>query len=215
MNTKTKNLVGIGLLTAVVVVLQALALGIRFVMFNITLVLVPIIVGVALYGYLAGVWLGAVFGLIVLFTDAGVFLAINIPGTIITCILKGVLAGMLAGLAYKALEKKNTLVAVIVPGVVAPIVNTGIFLLGCRLFFYDTIKEWAAGAGFANAGVYMLTAFVGLNFLVELAINLVLSTVIVRIIHIGRKSGAAVEKVEKTEMAEAAKKTESAEETKE
>ena len=196
MNNKTKTLVGIGLLTAVVVVLQALAIGIRFGLFNITLVLVPIIVGVALYGYVAGIWLGAVFGLIVLFTDAGVFMAINIPGTIITCILKGVLAGFLAGLAYKSLEKKNTLMAVIVAGVVAPVVNTGVFLIGCRLFFYETIKEWAAGAGFENAGVYMLTAFVGLNFLVELAINLILSTVIVRIIQIGRKSGAATTTIE-------------------
>ncbi len=192
MNNKTKTLVGIGLLTAVVVVLQALAIGIRFGLFNITLVLVPIIVGVALYGYAAGIWLGAVFGLIVLFTDAGVFMAINIPGTIITCILKGVLAGFLAGIVYKALESKNTLVAVIAAGVVAPVVNTGVFLLGCRLFFYNTIKEWAAGAGFESAGLYMLTAFVGLNFLVELAINLILSTVIVRIIQIGRRSGAAV-----------------------
>ena len=197
MNNKTKTLVGIGLLTAVVVVLQALALGIRLGIFNITLVLVPIIVGVALYGYAAGIWLGAVFGLIVLFTDAGVFMAINIPGTIITCILKGVLAGFLAGIAYKSLEQKNTLMAVIVAGIVAPVVNTGTFLIGCRLFFYDTIKEWAAGAGFANAGVYMLTAFVGLNFLVELAINLILSTVIVRIIQIGRRSGAATTSVEK------------------
>ncbi len=196
MNNKTKTLVGIGLLTAVVVVLQALAIGIRFGLFNITLVLVPIIVGVALYGYVAGIWLGAVFGLIVLFTDAGVFMAINIPGTIITCILKGVLAGFLAGLAYRSLEKKNTLVAVIVAGIVAPVVNTGVFLIGCRLFFYETIKEWAAGAGFENAGVYMLTAFVGLNFLVELAINLILSTVIVRIIQIGRKSGAATTTIE-------------------
>ncbi|MCR5595593.1 MAG: ECF transporter S component [Lachnospiraceae bacterium] len=193
MNNKTKTLVGIGLLTAIVVVLQALAIGIRFGLFNITLVLVPIIVGVALYGYWAGVWLGAVFGLVVLFTDAGVFLAISIPGTIITCLLKGILAGLLAGLAYKALESKNTLIAVIVAGIVAPVVNTGVFLLGCRLFFFDTIKEWAAGAGFENAGLYMITAFVGLNFLVELAINLILSTVIVRIIQIGRKSGAAVD----------------------
>ncbi len=191
MNNKTKTLVGIGLLTAVVVVLQALAIGIRFGLFNITLVLVPIIVGVALYGYVAGIWLGAIFGLVVLFTDAGVFMAINVPGTIITCILKGALAGFLAGIAYKSLEKKNALAAVIVAGIVAPVVNTGVFLLGCRLFFYNTIKEWAAGAGFANAGVYMLTAFVGLNFLVELAINLILSTVIVRIIQIGKRSGAA------------------------
>lgn len=190
MNNKTKTIVGVGLLTAIVVVLQALAIGIRFGVFNITLVLIPIIVGVALYGKWVGAWLGFVFGLVVLFTDAGAFLAISIPGTIITCILKGMLAGLVAGLVYNAL-KKNALVAVLGAGVVAPVVNTGLFLIGCRLFFYDTIKMWAEGAGFTNAGVYMITAFVGLNFIVELLINLVLSTVIVRIINIGMKSGAA------------------------
>lgn len=190
MNNKTKTIVGVGLLTAIVVVLQALAIGIRFGVFNITLVLIPIIVGVALYGQWVGAWLGFVFGLVVLFTDAGAFLAINVPGTIITCILKGMLAGLVAGFVYNAL-KKNALTAVIGAGVVAPVVNTGLFLIGCRLFFYDTIKMWAEGAGFANAGVYMITAFVGINFLVELLINLVLSTVIVRLIEIGKKSGAA------------------------
>ena len=192
MNNKTKTIVGVGLLTAIVVILQALAIGIRFGVFNITLVLIPIIVGTALYGYLAGAWLGLVFGIVVLFTDAGAFLAINVPGTIITCILKGVLAGLLAGMVYKAFAEKNALLAVILAGVVAPVANTGVFLLGCRLFFYDTIKTWAQAAGFTNAGVYMITAFVGINFLVELAINLVLSTVIVRIIGIARKSGAGV-----------------------
>ncbi len=191
MSDKTKNLVGIGLLTAVVVVLQALALGIRFGVFNITLVLVPIIVGVALYGYWAGAWLGLVFGVVVLFTDAGAFLAVNVPGTIITCLLKGVAAGLIAGLVYRALEKKNTLVGVISAGIVAPVVNTGIFLLGCMIFFMDTISGWAEGAGYSNAGSYMILGLVGMNFLVELAINMVLSTVIVRIIQIGRRSGVA------------------------
>ena len=52
----------------------------------------------------------------------------------------------------------------------------------------DTIKEWAAGAGFENAGAYMVTAFVGLNFVIELAVNLVLSSAIVAIIEYGVKS---------------------------
>ena len=47
-------------------------------MFNITLVLVPIIVGAALYGWIAGVWLGLVFSIVVLFTDASLFLAISV-----------------------------------------------------------------------------------------------------------------------------------------
>lgn len=178
-------IVGLGLLTAIVVVLQSLAIGIRFGVFNITLVLVPIIVGAALYGWKAGAWLGFVFGVVVLFTDAGAFLAVNIPGTIITCILKGTLAGLAAGLVYSLVSKKNNVAAVIAAGIVSPVVNTGIFLLGCVVFFLDTIKEWAAGA---DVFTFMLTSFVGLNFVVELAINLVLSSAIVVIVNLGKKT---------------------------
>lgn len=184
----TKAIVGLGLLTAIVVVLQAMAISIRFGVFAITLTLVPIIVGAALYGWKAGAWLGFVFGVVVLMTDAGAFLAVNVPGTIITCILKGTLAGLCAGAVYQLISKKNRIAAVITAGVVSPVVNTGVFMLGCMLFFMDTIKEWAAGAGFENAGAYMVTAFVGLNFVIELAINLVLSSAIVAIIEYGVKS---------------------------
>ena len=184
----TKALVGLGLLTAIVVVLQAMAISIRFGVFAITLTLVPIIVGAALYDWKAGAWLGFVFGVVVLMTDAGAFLAVNVPGTIVTCILKGTLAGLCAGVVYRLISKKNRIAAVITAGVVSPVVNTGIFLLGCVLFFMDTIKEWAAGAGFENAGAYMVTAFVGLNFVIELAVNLVLSSAIVAIIEYGVKS---------------------------
>ena len=185
---KINTIVGLGLLTAIVVVLQTFAIAIRFGIFNITLVLAPIVVGAALYGWKAGAWLGFVFGLVVLFTDAGAFLAINIPGTIATCILKGALAGTAAGLVYKLVSKKNSVVAVIAAGVVSPIVNTGVFLLGCLIFFLDTIKGWAAVAGCEDVGTFMMTSFVGLNFVVELAINLVLSSAIVLIISIGKKS---------------------------
>ncbi len=187
MKLKAQQIAGLGLFTAIVVVLQALAVNIRFGVFSITLVLIPIVVGAALYGWLAGAWLGFVFGLVVLFTDAGAFLAINVPGTIITCILKGAAAGAAAGAVYKLLEKKNTWLAVIVAALVAPICNTGIFLFGCRLFFYDTIKVWAEGAGFANAGTYMIVGFVGINFIVETVTNLILCTVAVQLIKTGKK----------------------------
>lgn len=184
---KTQTVVGLGLLTAIVIVLQAFALGIRFGPFSITLVLVPIIVGAALYGWKAGAWLGFVFGVVVLATgDAAAFLAINIPGAIATCILKGTLAGLCVGLVYSALEKKNRTAAVITSAFTAPVVNTGVFLLGCSVFFLDTLKEWGAGAGFDNVWVYMVTAFVGLNFVVELAINLVLSSAIVMIVNLAK-----------------------------
>lgn len=188
MRNNTKKLVGVGLLTAIVVVLQAVAVAIRPTgLFNISLVLVPIVVGAALYGYKTGAWLGLVFGIVVLFTDAGAFLAVNVPGTIITVIVKGTVAGLVAGLVYLALEKKNRFVAVIAAAIACPVTNTGIFLLGCVLFFMDTINGWASAAGFANAGTYMIVGLVGVNFLIELVLNIILSSAIVRIVNISKK----------------------------
>ena len=189
-NNKTQTIVGLGLLTAIVVVLQALSLSIPVGIFRITLVLVPIIVGAALYGVFAGAWLGFVFSLVVMFTDTALFMAVSVPGTIITVMLKGTLAGVVAGLVYKALAGKNKLIAVLLAGVAAPVTNTGLFLVGCSLFFMDTINEWAAGAGYESAGKFMIFGLVGMNFVIELIINLAMSTTIVQLIGIGKKSGA-------------------------
>ncbi len=200
MNGKVKYLVGVGMLTAIVIVLQAVCASIPVGIFNITLCLVPIIVGAALFGVLSGAWLGFIFGLVVLLTNAQPFLAINVPGTVVTCLLKGALAGAIAALVYSGilkmealkkndfLAKNRQLIAVICAGIVAPIVNTGVFLIGCRLFFFETIKGWAAEAGIKSAGTYMLTAFVGMNFVVELVVNLVLASGIVYIIKLVKKN---------------------------
>lgn len=188
---KTRKLTGIAIFTAIVVVLQLLGSFIRFGPFSISLVLIPIVVGAAMYGTAAGAWLGFIFGLVVLLSgDAAAFLGVNALGTIITVIAKGTLAGLCAGLVFRALTKKNTYVAVIASAIVCPVVNTGVFLLGCLLFFMETINGWAAAAGFASAGAYMIVVLVGLNFVFELLVNVVLSPVIVRIISIGKKGTA-------------------------
>lgn len=188
MEQKTKKLVGVGLMTAVVIVLQAVAVVIRPTgFFNISLVLVPIVVGAALYGYKVGAWLGFVFSVVVLFTDSAAFLAISIPGTAATVLLKGTAAGLVAGLVYKLLENKNRYVAVILSAIVCPIVNTGIFLLGCELFFMETIKGWASSLGYASAGAYMIFGLVGVNFLIEMGVNIVLSSAIMQIVKIGKR----------------------------
>ena len=178
MKTNTRKIAGVGLLTAVVVVLQLLGSFIHFGPFSISLVLIPIVVGASLYGVLSGAWLGLISG------NAAAFLAVNPGGTVITVLLKGALAGLLAGAVYKAIEKKNKVVATIVAAIICPVVNTGIFLIGCRLFFFDTIKTWAAGT---NVFVYMITGLVGFNFLFELGLNIILSPTIVKLTKLGRK----------------------------
>ena len=186
--TDTKTLVGIGLFTAIVVVLQLLAVGLRALgLFSISLVLVPIVVGAAVYGWKSGAWLGFVFGVAVLLSgDANAFLTVNVVGTVVTVLLKGTLCGLCAGLVYKLLEKNKT-VAVFAAAAICPIVNTGVFLLGCLVFFLETITGWAALYGFENVGAYMIFGLTGANFLIELGVNLVLAPVITRLIKIGKK----------------------------
>ena len=183
-NTKTQKIVGIGLFTAIIVALQLLAASIKFGPFSITLVLAPIVIGAALYGIGAGAWLGVAFGVSVLISgDAAAFMTINPAGTVVTVLLKGLLAGLVAGLIYKALEKKNKTVAVVLAGIACPIANTGIFLAGCYLFFQEWLVSVFGTTGFAT----VVTGLVSVNFAVELGINMVLASVIVRVIDIGKK----------------------------
>ena len=189
MKTNTRKIAGTGLLTAIVVVLQLLGSFIKLGPFSISLVLIPIVVGAALYGKLAGAWLGLAFGIAVLVSgDAAAFMTINPAGAIITVIVKGLLAGLAAGLVYSLIEKKNKTAATIAAAIVCPVVNTGVFLIGCSLFFMDTVRQWAEGAGFGSSvGTYMIVGLVGLNFVFELVINIVLSPVIVKLVRLGKK----------------------------
>lgn len=186
-NTNKEQIVKItylALLTALVFVLQLFAGSIRVGgIFSISLVLFPIVLGSALVGPLGGAWLGLVFALAVFYTgDAAAFLVVNPFGTIVTVVLKGVLAGLLSGIVYKVMSKNNTYLRVLVASAVCPLINTGIFLLGCLLFFLPTLDEWGRGFGFASAGEYMILGLTGMNFILEFVINVLLASVLVRLI---------------------------------
>lgn len=182
-----KKLVGLALFTAIVIVLQFMGSFIKFGMFSISLVLIPIVVGAALYGRSAGAWLGFVFGLVVLLSgDAAPFLVVNPLGCVATVLVKGSLAGFLAGLIYDLIAAKNRYLGVAAAAIICPIINSGVFYIGCELFFMEEISKWATAAGFtADTSLYVIVGLIGLNFVFELLVNLILSPVIVRIIHIG------------------------------
>lgn len=171
------------MLTAVVVVLALLGTVIRFGTFNVNLALVPIVIGAALLGVGYGAWFGFVNALVILLSgDAAPFLAVNVFGTIVTVVAKGVLAGLLSGLVYRALAKLNKYAAVVAAALVCPLVNTGVFLIGCRIFFWETIGQWAAGSGTGSTFTYAIVGLVGVNFLLELALNVILAPAIARIL---------------------------------
>ena len=185
---RIQQITGIGLFSAAVIVLQLVSMSLRFTTFSITLTLIPIVVGAAVYGIGAGAWLGLVFGATVLLTgDAAAFLAISSPGTIITVFAKGILAGVASGAVFKLLEQKNRTLASIVAAIICPIVNSGVFFLGCLSFFMDAIKTWALTDFGDNAVLYILFVLIGFNFVLEFFINAVFSPSITYVINIGKK----------------------------
>ena len=191
-NGGTRKMTGLAIFTAIIVVLQVLCTFVRFGPFSITLALAPIIIGTAMYGKGAGAYLGGVFGAVVLVTgllgwDGGtvmLLMGINPLGCVLVCLLKGVAAGFFAGLCYELIAKKNDKLGVLVSGVVCPVVNTGLFIVGMLVFFFDTLSGWAGGQ---NLLLYIIVGLTGVNFLVELAVNIVLSSGITRIIRAGKK----------------------------
>ena len=188
-NTKTRKerttaLVLGAVLSALVVVLQLLGAFVRFGPFSISLVLVPIVIGAATCGFGTGGWLGLVFGIAVLLSgDAALFFTISPFGTVITVLLKGLACGLAAGLVYELLAPKNKILAVFAAAIVCPIVNTGVFLSGCVVFFLEAVASWGVAEGFRNTAAYMFLGLAGGNFLFELLTNVVLAPVIVRVIN--------------------------------
>lgn len=176
MKANTKKIAVLGLLTAIVVLLQT-ALQIHAGVFTISTVLVPIVIGAALYGPWAGAWLGLVFGATVLLSgQAAYFMGFNPAGTIITVMVKGILCGLGSGLIYKVLVKNNPKTAAIVASVAAPCINTGVFIIGCLIFFRQ-LGDFK----------YIITAFVGFNFIIELIVNILLSSVVIFLIRYAKR----------------------------
>jgi uncharacterized membrane protein len=112
--------------------------------------------------------------------------SVLIPAGVIIALGALIFAAGLFLVLYLLIKKPGLGVspAVFLSAAVCPIVNTGIFLIGCRLFFFDTIKEWAGGS---NAFSFMIVGMVGLNFILEFAINMILVPAIVVIVRYVQK----------------------------
>jgi len=192
-NERVKRMVGMALLMAMVVVLQLLS-GIIPPMggFSISLVLIPIVLGAAVYGIRAGALLGATFGMVVVIncitgTDGGgamVFQA-NPALCFLVVMAKGILAGWLASLAYKVLSRWNVHVAILAAAIVCPLVNTGVFIACMLTFFKDVLAAWAGGGDII---AYVLSGLVLCNFVPEMIINIVFGSVGHTLVHIAKKN---------------------------
>lgn len=194
--SKTSKLVGTAILMAIVVVLQSVASSIRIGPFTITLALVPIMIGAIIYGPISGASLGAAFGAVVCYAvitgaDIGgnLMLQQNAIITILVCILKSTVAGYVAGIVAGAFAKCGKLtLGTVLAAVLCPLINTGILCVTMLAVFGELVATWAQGAGFSSNISYIILSMVGVNFLVELLINIVFVPTITHIIKAVKKA---------------------------
>lgn len=182
----TRKMALIGLLTALTTVLSYIKIPLISTV-TVTLVLPVVVVGAILCGPLVGAWL-TVIPAITAFPEAALFMTYNPAGTIVTLIIKGLLAGYIAGVVYKLLAKKHPKGSVFCASAIAPVVNTGVFLLGCYIFIWPELIDLAAQNG-VGVGL-LLFGLAGMNFIVEMIINVVLCPALVRVVDIYKKKFA-------------------------
>ena len=185
----TKTMVLGALMTAMVVVVQLISTYTAFFgPFSTAAALIPIVIGAAICGVGIGGWLGLVFGVVVLATGgAAFFMTYNPFGTFVTVLLKGIACGLAAGAAYKLFSKVNDWVAVLAASLVCPVVNTGVFLLGCAAFFLPYAEEMAKALQLEVSGMAVFWALAMANFLIEIGTNLVLCPIVVRLLKIRKQ----------------------------
>ena len=180
-NVKIKRMVGIALLMAMVIVLQFVGSSIPPIggTVSISLVLIPIVLGAAIYGPSAGAILGGTFAVVTIInciTGADRGGAMVFQANPLLCILvvtgKSVLCGLIAAWTYNLIKNRNRYFAMLCAAIICPVVNTGIFVTCMLLFFKPVLNQWSGGTDIV---AYALIALVLCNFVPEMILNVVFS----------------------------------------
>lgn len=194
---KTYNLVVTAVLAALVVVLQIFASSFQIGSVAFSFVLIPIVLGGIIVGPYCGLFLGELFGFITLFAgilgrDAvtNVMWQFSPLRTIVICLVKAGVAGLVPGLLYKLIAGGKTnvsspnsrivrpLVGTIVASISAPVCNTGLFLI-LAYMFKDPLISYLNLNALGIWGFYVALFFIViLNFLVEIGTTAVITPAI-------------------------------------
>lgn len=177
------------ILTALVLVLHFTGIGIKlpFLSTPVSLTLIPIVLCAMLLGPACGAFLGFIYGFVV-YVSLGVMamdpftniLFVNNPIiTFLICTVKTSLAGFLSGVLYKLIKEKNIVAATFAAACIAPIANTGVFILGCLLIADTIASNFVAGG--ESVLYFIAIVLPGFNFIFEFLFNVLLSPTIHRI----------------------------------
>ena len=196
MNSKgyftARNITALSILLALVIVLQTFGGAINIGPVQLNFTLIPIALGAILLGPIAGLILGFACGVVVAvqvilgLVPFYVLIWTETPVVaLLTCVVKTTVAGFVSGLSYKLLVKKNRYVAVFVAAALVPIINTGLFIVGC-LGMWDAMVALTGGT---NVLGFIIVSLVTFNFFIELAINLLCAPALYRVIKVVDRNG--------------------------
>ena len=185
---KTLKLVYISMFAAVIVVVQTLTTFAWPGVIPMNLSLPVIILGAALFGPKAGAVLGMVFAAIVIWSGvsgqaptSAIMWNQSPVIMVLSNLFRGAATGIVAGLGFKLMSKKAVNTQALATCIIAPIVNTGLFITTLAVFFRDIL----GGNTFLEQ---LVATALTLNFILEMTVNLVMVTVIAIVINATRKN---------------------------
>ncbi|MBO4251076.1 MAG: ECF transporter S component [Clostridia bacterium] len=193
--SQAKKLTYFAVLTALTVVLQLLGNTVKIGMVTLNFSLIPIVLAAILLGVWYGMALGVITGLIILF-NCGILgadgftnvLFVTDPVVItLVCVVKTAAAGVLSAILFKWLSKHNGFAATVVASGIVPVINSLIFIVGMLLIIPSLYNAGFLAEG-SNAFAGIVIGFVGLNFVFEFALNIILAPALYRVIKIVDRS---------------------------
>lgn len=188
------RLTQLGVLVAIMILFDVTGIGyIKTPIVEITIMMIPVIIGGIVLGKGAGALLGGLFGLTSFLQCFGasafgaLLLGINPIFTAILCFVPRILAGFLVGLSFEMLLKidKTKLVSFGASALIGSIANTILFVLTLILLFWQngaftqTMTEWAIPID--NIWAFA-AAIVTINGLIEAAVCFVIAAAISKVI---------------------------------
>ncbi len=175
------KMVQTAILLAVVLIMSFTPLGyLKTAGLEISLLSIPVAIGAMLVHPIAGAILGAAFGVTSFFQCFGLslfgatLLNINPFYTFIVCVPTRILMGYLTGVFFKGILKidKSKTVCYFLGALVAPLLNTILFVGTLLVFFWNTDYIQSFNATGANVIVFF-ALFIGIQGLVEAGITCV------------------------------------------
>lgn len=190
-----RNVATLGILIALTIVLQLFANAVPIGAITLNFSLVPMALGAMLLGAAGGGILGFVSGAITFITCAVLgrepftaYLFQQSPVILtIVCFGKTTVAGIVAGIVFRLISRKNITAGAITAAIILPVVNTGLYVLGMVIMYphVAVCLEVESGAGVVFVAVL---AVIWLNFLLEVAVSGICAPALATVIRVVEKN---------------------------